>query len=280
MRGGVVAGYVAPIVASMAVSLGFVRLVLVGGVIGPTPPALGADAYGQAVWTLSLTLVGLVGVTFLYWLMTRGRDFEMRVILALVVAPTSAVLVIVVSQTVLLVVAKAVSTLMASVVVLLSLYVAVFSVIFILSNAFSTRVRNFVFVVYGALLGGFISLLMPTESLVVMLVAVAVYDLVMLNSGWFADLVRVLSRSGRPGSRVGYVTESVEVGIGELIFYCFVPAHVEAYYGPVMLGMTLVMTGIGVVLNLWVLERRGFIAGLPAPILLGLSPLLLTYVLG
>jgi hypothetical protein len=169
---------------------------------------------------------------------------------------------------------------MASVVVLLSLYVAVFSVIFILSNAFSTRVRNFVFVVYGALLGGFISLLMPTESLVVMLVAVAVYDLVMLNSGWFADLVRVLSRSGRPGSRVGYVTESVEVGIGELIFYCFVPAHVEAYYGPVMLGMTLVMTGIGVVLNLWVLERRGFIAGLPAPILLGLSPLMLTYILG
>jgi hypothetical protein len=55
---------------------------------------------------------------------------------------------------------------------------------------------------------------------------------------------------------------------------------VEAYYGPVMLGMTLVMTGIGVVLNLWVLERRGFIAGLPAPILLGLSPLMLTYILG
>ena len=280
MRSGVVAGYIAPIAASVAVSLGFVRLVLMGGLIRPTPPTLGADAYGQAVWTLTLTLVGLVGVTFLYWLITRGRDFELRVILALVVAPTSAVLVIVVSQTVLLVVAKAVSTLMASIVVLLSLYVAVFSVIFILSNAFSTRVRNFVFVVYGALLGGFISLLMPTESLVVMLVAVAVYDLVMLNSGWFSDLVKVLSRSGRPGARMGYVTESVEVGVGELIFYSFVPAHVEAYYGPVMLVMTLVMTGVGVLLNLWVLERRGFIAGLPAPVLLGLSPLLLTYILG
>jgi hypothetical protein len=275
----VVAGYLTPIVSSMAVSLGFVRLIVSSGLIRSSPPNLGADAYSQAMWTLSLTLLGLVGVTFLYWLITRGRDFELRVILALVVAPTSAILVIIVSQTVLLVVAKAVSTLMASIVVLLSLYVAVFSVIFILSNAFSTRVRNFVFVLYGALLGGFISLLMPTASLVVMLIAVAVYDLVMLNSGWFADLIKVLSHSGRPGARMSYVTESMEIGIGELIFYCFVPAHVEAYYGLEMLAMTLAMTGIGVLLNLWVLEKKGFIAGLPAPILLGLSPLVISFIL-
>jgi len=275
----VVTGYLIPIVSSMAVSLGFVRLIVSSGLIRPQPPTLGADAYGQATWTLSLTLLGLVGVTFLYWLITRGRDFELRVILALVVAPTSAILVIIVSQTVLLVVAKAVSTLMASIVVLLSLYVAVFSVIFILNNAFSTGVRNFVFVLYGAFLGGFISLLMPTASLVVMLVAVAVYDLVMLNSGWFADLIKVLSHSGRPGSRMSYVTESVEIGIGELIFYCFVPAHVEAYYGLEMLVLTLVMTGVGVLLNLWVLEKKGFIAGLPAPILLGLSPLVISFIL-
>ena len=275
----VVLGYLTPIVSSMAVSLGFVRLIVSSGLIRPTPPTLGADAYSQAAWTLSLTLLGLVGVTFLYWLITRGRDFELRVILALVVAPTSAILVIIVSQTVLLVVAKAVSTLMASIVVLLSLYVAVFSVIFILSNAFGTRVRNFIFILYGALLGGFISLLMPTASLVVMLVAVAVYDLVVLNSGWFADLVKVLVQSGRPRARMSYVTDAMEMGVGELIFYSFVPAHVEAYYGLEMLLVTVAMTGVGVLLNLWVLEKRGFIAGLPAPILLGLSPLMLTYIL-
>lgn len=275
----VVLGYLTPIVSSMAVSLGFVRLIVSSGLIRPTPPTLGGDVYGQAVWTLSLTLLGLVGVTILYWLITRGRDFELRVILALVVAPTSAILVIIVSQTVLLVVAKAVSTLMASIVVLLSLYVAVFSVIFILSNAFGTRVRNFVFILYGALLGGFISLLMPTASLVVMLVAVSVYDLVMLNSAWFTGLVKVLAQSGRPRARMSYVTDAMEMGVGELIFYSFVPAHVEAYYGLEMLLVTVAMTGVGVLLNLWVLEKRGFIAGLPAPILLGLSPLMLTFIL-
>jgi hypothetical protein len=55
---------------------------------------------------------------------------------------------------------------------------------------------------------------------------------------------------------------------------------VEAYYGLEMLLMTVAMTSIGVLLNLWVLERRGFIAGLPAPILLGLFPLILRYILG
>ena len=276
----VIVGYLIPIVSSIALSLCFVRLIVSSGLINPQPPTLGADAYGQAIWTLSLTLLGLVGVTILYWLITRGRDFELRVIMALVVAPTSAILVIILSQTVLLVIAKAVSTLMASIVVLISLYVAVFSVIFILSNAFSTQVRNFIFVLYGALLGGFISLLLPTASLVVMLVAVAVYDLVMLNSGWFADLIKIISQSGRPRSRMSYTTESLEIGVGELIFYSFVPAHVEAYYGLEMLLMTVAMTSIGVLLNLWVLERRGFIAGLPAPILLGLFPLILRYILG
>ena len=280
MRGTrVVVGYLTPIVSSMVVSLGFVRLIVSSGLIRSTPPTLGADAYSQAVWTLSLTLLGLIGVTILYWLITRGRDFELRVILALVVAPTSAILVIIVSQTVLLVVAKAVSTLMASIVVLLSLYVAVFSIIFILSDAFGTRVRNFIFILYGALLGGFISLLMPTASLVVMLVAVAVYDLVMLNSAWFTGLVKMLAQSGRPGARMSYVTDTLEMGVGEIIFYSFVPAHVEAYYGLEMLLVTVAMTGVGVLLNLWVLEKRGFIAGLPAPILLGLSPLMLTYIL-
>jgi hypothetical protein len=178
-----------------------------------------------------------------------------------------------------MILAKTVSTLMAAVIVLVSLYVAVFSVIFILSNAFSTRVRNLVFIVYGALLGSFISLLLPTASLVTLLVSVAIYDLIMLNSGWFTDLVHVLSESRRAGARMSYFSEEIEIGIGELIFYSFIPAHVEAYYGFDLLVVTLVMTGIGVLLNLWVLERRGFIAGLPAPILLGLSPLIIAFLL-
>ncbi len=271
--------YITPIISSITVSVGFVALFMRSGLINSIPPNRGGGVYDQVVWTLSLTLLGLLGVTFLYWLITRKKDFELRVLLALAVAPTVAVLAIIVSQTLLMILAKTVSTLMAAVIVLVSLYVAVFSVIFILSNAFSTRIRNLVFIVYGALLGSFISLLLPTASLVTLLVSVAVYDLIMLNSGWFTDLVHVLSESRRAGARMSYFSEEIEIGIGELIFYSFIPAHVEAYYGFDLLVVTLVMTCIGVLLNLWVLEKRGFIAGLPAPILLGLSPLIIAFLL-
>jgi hypothetical protein len=271
--------YLTPIISSIAVSVGFVALFMKSGLIKSIPPSLGGGIYDQVVWTLSLTLLGLFGVSFLYWLITRKKDFELRVLLALAIAPTVAILVIILSQTVLMILAKTISSLMAAIVVLISLYVAVFSVIFVLSNAFSTRVRNLVFIIYGALLGSFISLLLPTASLVTLLISVAIYDLVMLNSDWFSELINVLSKSQRAGPRMSYFSEELEIGIGELIFYSFIPAHVEAYYGFSLLVITLIMTCIGVLLNLWILEKRGFIAGLPAPILLGLTPLIIRFLL-
>jgi len=161
---------------------------------------------------------------------------------------------------------------------LASLYVAVFSIIFILGNVFSTRVRNLIFILYGALLGSFVSLLLPSISLIVLLTAVALYDLLMLNSGWIKDFTRNLnSLSG--DSRIGYVGDDIEIGIGEFIFYSFVPSHVEAFYGLKLLVPTLAMTFIGVALNIWMLSKRSHLPGLPAPIFLGLSPLLLHLVL-
>jgi len=168
---------------------------------------------------------------------------------------------------------------MASLIVLISLYVAVFSVIFIISNALSTRVKNFIFILYGALLGSFVSLLLPTASLIVMLLAVALYDLIMLNTGWVLEMLKTLGNSNRKSSRMSYIDESIEIGMGELIFYSFIPAHVEAYFSYELLVLTLVMTGIGVLLNLWILQRRGVVAGLPAPIFLGLAPLILNMLL-
>ena len=101
----------------------------------------------------------------------------------------------------------------------------------------------------------------------------------MLNSGWFNEIIKVLSQTHTAGPRMSYFSEEVEIGLGELIFYSFIPAHVEAYYGLELLTITLIMTGIGVLLNLWILDKKGFIAGLPAPIFLGLSPLITMFLL-
>ncbi len=265
--------YLSPVLSCLVISLGFVRLFMIGG-LGATLRSPGGGYVEQVAWTVSLTLAGLMGVVLLYWLTGRRRGFEARVLMALVVAPTSAILVIIVSQTILMVVAKAVSSWMTSIIVLVSLYVSVFSLIFIMGNVFSSRVRNFIFIVYGALLGSFVSLLLPTVSLIVMLVVVAAFDLVLLNTGWVVDVIRGFGARGAKSGRMSYVGESVEVGMGELIFYSFLPAHVEAYFGVELLAVTLVMIGVGVFLNLWLLERRGVVAGLPAPIFLGLTPLI------
>lgn len=271
--------HLTPVALCMIVSLGFVKLFISSGLATPLPRTAGGDLLQQLFWTITPITLGLLGLTGLYWLISKHKDFELRVLFAIIVAPTSAILVIVLSQTLLMVIAKTVSSLMVTITVLISLYVAIFSVVFILSNALSTSVRNFIFILYGALLGSFLSLLLPTISLVFLLIAVALYDLVMLNSKWLMNIFRdpVLSRG--ISSRFGYVGHSVEMGIGELIFYSFIPAHVEAYYDLPLLVPTLAMTLAGVLVNLWILNRKGYLAGLPAPIFLGLVPLVLFLVL-
>ena len=276
----VAASYLTPVVACLLISLGFVKLFTLGGLVRSLPILSPGSHFDQFVWALIPTSFGLLGVTFLYWLIARRRGFELRVILAIIVAPTSAILVIIISQTILLVVAKAVSYFIASLLILASLYMAVFSIIFILGNVFSTRVRNLIFILYGALLGSFVSLLLPTISLIVLLIAVALYDLFMLNSGWIIDIARHLDSSRRADSRLSYVGENIEIGMGEFIFYSFIPAHVEAFYGLDLLALTLAMTSVGIVLNLWMLAKRSHLAGLPAPILLGLIPLVIHLVSG
>jgi len=272
----VAANYLTPVALCLIISLGFVKMYTSSGLTQSLPRTASWNLFEQLVWILAPAVLGFLGVTGLYWLISKHKDFELRVLFSIVVAPTSAILVIVVSQTLLTVIAKTYSSFMVTLTVLISLYVAVFSVVFILSNAFSTTVRNFIFILYGALLGSFMSLLLPTVSLVLLLVSIALYDLVMFNSKWIVSIVRDLSLSRGVGSKFGYIGQNVEIGIGELIFYSFVPAHVEAYYDFPLLVLTLLMTAAGVMLNMLILSKKGFLAGLPAPILLGLIPLVVS----
>jgi hypothetical protein len=275
----VATSYVIPVTLCLIVSLGFVGLFTASDLSQSLPRIAVGSLFEEVVWTVTLALCGLIGVTGLYWLISHRRDFELRLLMAIVVAPTSAILLIVFTQTILMVFAKVVSSLLTSLIVLASLYVAIFSVIFILTDAFSTKIRNGIFIIYGAMLGSFVSLLIPTTSLIVLLLIVAFYDLVMLNFQWIIPMIRDLRLSRSIASRFGYVGERVEVGMGELIFYSFLPAHVEAYYSPTVLILTVMMTLTGVLLNLWMLTKKEILAGLPAPIFLGLIPLILSLAL-
>ena len=78
-------------------------------------------------------------------------------------------------------------------------------------------------------------------------------------------------RSG--SASLSYMGENVEAGICKLVFYSLLPAHLEAYYDDGVFLATLALIGVRVTLNLWLLNRRGVIPGLPAPIFLGLTPL-------
>jgi hypothetical protein len=75
-------------------------------------------------------------------------------------------------------------------------------------------------------------------------------------------------------SKFSYTGEYFQLGIGEFLFYSTLPAHVNAYFDGVTLLLTLILIGVGLLLNLKMLVGKNYIAGIPLPVLLGTLPMI------
>jgi hypothetical protein len=67
------------------------------------------------------------------------------------------------------------------------------------------------------------------------------------------------------------------MGLGDLTFYSMLTGLVLAAAGPIVCAASTIGILIGVFLVLKMLEKRGMFPGLPFPVLLGLLPLIISF---
>jgi len=265
--------YLAPVAVSIGISLGFSHIYLssTSSSIHISLLRLGLP-YQVMVTAFSVTL-GFVGVSIFYYLLTRRKDFEARIAAALVFAPTTALIVILVSQAVLLSVTKETYSYLVAFIIIASIYISVFSTIFILTDILSKRTRNILYIVYGSVLGGFLGLVFPSATLIVILWSLALYDAFMMKTA-LKGIAADLQQDKGLVSKLSYTGEYFQLGIGEFLFYSTLPAHVNAHFDGVTLLLTLALIVLGCIMNLRMLRGKEYIAGIPLPVLLGTLPLI------
>lgn len=197
------------------------------------------------------------------------------------------------------------------IVLLSTLIYALFGFIGIGMERFGQRVRNGLLISFGAGLGAFLGLHFPLWSTLLVLIALALYDIYAVFHGPIrgileesdkqtliiqrqldkqrtdiAEANEQLLESDAPKEQVEYVahslipglpvyqSESITIGLGDFAFYSLLIGH-SAMYGIIPLFLATLGVVIGAYVTFRFLERKKALPGLPISIFLGITGFLI-----
>jgi presenilin-like A22 family membrane protease len=247
-----------PILASLLFGL-LCAYVIIPPEVEITPFSEGVGSIGNAVYFV--VLVG-VGATMLYLLLKRK---SLRLISIMTgFALTTAVF-------------------MLSFIYLysvLSIFTVAFSEIWVLAAAMvmtiladwaifrTRRVANVIILGLGGALGTFLGVLIPTQSTVLILGFLAVYDVFAVYRG----PVGKIAQSGLDQFRgLSFSFRDIQMGLGDLTFYSMLVGHMWIFFGPAACLAGVIGVLGGCLVSFRMLEKKGMFPGLPLPIFLGLT---------
>ncbi|MHA1238697.1 MAG: hypothetical protein ACTSSJ_05610 [Candidatus Odinarchaeia archaeon] len=138
----------------------------------------------------------------------------------------------------------------------------------------SEVLKNAAILIYCSFAAVFIALIIPTWSVILMLLCLAVYDIYSVKKG---PIKKSIEHSDNAISELNltYRSEKIEIGIGDMIFYNVLPAHVLAFFDLLMFVIVSITIILGVFITLKILPRLKFMPGLPISIFLSTTSVLI-----
>ena len=140
----------------------------------------------------------------------------------------------------------------------------------------NSRFANLIVLGIGGSLGAFLGFTIPTESAVLILGFLAVYDTFAVYRG----PVGKIARGGLEQFRgLSFSFREIQMGLGDLTFYSMLSGHMLIYFGYISCIASMIGILAGCLLSFKMLEKKGMFPGLPFPIILGLTTGLLASLL-
>jgi len=238
---------------------------------------LWADFSREFPMALLAGIFSFLILIFFYYASLRGISLPIKILITVVATPILSTATIIFAEAILLAVYKELNIMLLNLLILASIYASTLLSILLLSGVLATRIRSFIFLIYGSFLGSVSGMALPLAVVVTTCLITSFFDAYAINV-LFRKEMRDL------GSRVShskdYVSKLIEVGLGDFIFISIIPAMTYYRFGLFLSLFSSALIFIGWMVNLVLILRRDLIAGLPIPVVLGLLPsivLLISY---
>jgi presenilin-like A22 family membrane protease len=129
------------------------------------------------------------------------------------------------------------------------------------------EIANLIILGIGGGLGAFLGFSIPTESTVLILAFLAVYDAFTVYRGPVGKMAQIGLERFR-GLSLSF--KDMQIGLGDLTFYSMLSGHMLTWFGYTSCAASMIGIMFGCLLSFRMLARKGMFPGLPIPILFGL----------
>ena len=154
----------------------------------------------------------------------------------------------------------------------------VFLALSLVSYKIPVIIRNLFIIILSSIIGFFLGYNSPTWSIVAILIGLALYDMYAVKRGPLGKLVTELekeeeSKKGDILPFLGYTTNTLQIGLGDLVFYTVLVTHLlsRPQYGIVDATAGALGVLLGAIITFNMLKKEKMLPGLPLSIFLGLG---------
>lgn len=177
-------------------------------------------------------------------------------------------------------------------------FTAVFTILMIYKyfTSVSIKLKNFIVLYIGLLIGATMGVLMPLWTTLAILIGISLWDMfaVLYKHGPIKQLIEIVSEPTDDGNSISekeintqiesgeysYDTSKIEIGIGDLAFYSMLTSSALVQTNNVIVMMlTSVAIIFGTGITIMGLKRNKILPGLPISIFLGIGTMLLSWYL-
>jgi presenilin-like A22 family membrane protease len=263
--------YVLPILATLLISVLCAFLIMRTGLEMPMVTVLPETGYGPLFNALLFVFAAGFGATLIYFLLKRGVRLFLRLLMGTAFSVLSFSLVVFYSA--LFFVAAGIEVPVAVILV-----VALFAAAIVVLEVFLRKGRFYEVTVLalGGAAGTLLGASIPLFSAVLILLALAVYDVVAVFRGPIGKIAAT-GLEHLPGASFSF--KNVHVGLGDLTFYSMLVSRIFLSFGWAACVAAILGVLLGAFLSFKMLERKGMFPGLPFSVVLGLLASLMTVLL-
>ncbi|MHA1754127.1 MAG: hypothetical protein ACTSYR_01250, partial [Candidatus Odinarchaeia archaeon] len=247
---------------------------------GQVFPETGYGLAGDLFYALIFVILAIFFAFIIYFLIEKEKEVLLKYLLGFALAFSSIVIItlyvsIIIQQINL---PEGISLPLFIVGFISSIILGLITAYLMINQKINQFLRNASMIFYSVTVSSFLALVIPTWTLVLILIGISIYDIYAVREGPIRKAIELSEAKKVETFSLTVIISQWEIGLGDLVFYSILVCHTILYFNIFIWFMTIISLVIGLGFTLIILTRNRLIPGLPVALFTGMIPILITLV--
>ncbi|MHA1410243.1 MAG: hypothetical protein ACTSQY_08075 [Candidatus Odinarchaeia archaeon] len=248
----------------------------VTGIITGILPPINIGLIGDIFFAFIFIIIAILSAFIIYLIIEKEKEYILKYLFGFAIAFSTTTIMSLYFMIILgtLITTEIMFQIVFTIIFIISLSIGTVSAYVFTSKRFEKPVKNCFMIFYSIIVSIFLALVLPTWTLIIILVGISIYDIYSVRQG---PIKKVIEKSEEKKEFDLNLTVSIgkwEIGIGDLVFYSLLVSHTVIFFGIVPWIFSIIGIIIGLIITLKILIKKKLLPGLPIALFIGVLPIL------